>query len=684
MNKTGLTEKDGGLLLNGQPTGGKGTGDAQGTTFDNNGTGLNSTDVQSAIEEVNTKVDNIASIDADTTNYAALFGQTMATYYPDECRMIKNSFDKYVSPSSIRFIHVSDNHGANHELAAELLDCEGCHADFLADTGDLILVTLKTESQITEDDVLVTDVDGNPVITNGKLTVNSYIPIFSNTTKPSFVSLGNHDVCDSSDSVEYLWQRYNKFIASNAHINGTKTTQGFVVNKFDGKTYYSVDITKNGNSGTYKFKLIFLDPTDGLDAFPSMPYAEYNVSPSDDQIAWFIGELNQASITGATVVCFTHVAPGIPARQYQEKGWCDSITETGSSLNGFCDIVDAFINGGTKTTEFNDDVTHYNSNGNAVLDTYTLGYRRSYTVGFHRRGIFAGWFCGHLHGDSYGWIEGHDKQYQCTIDRYHPTYQHSVVITENQDGSKYKTGNFINYVKVNVDGRVDVMRLGNNELHNGQKRESFSYNAYQAGQELLDMSQWKSLVINKYVPQFVPSHDEVLFGDKVRIYFGYGSDVGESTFSLHYKVNDGEEQVTYSSPLELTVTSGTTKIEAWFKQSDQDDGAHVTRMFSVKPRVLKNSAFSSTLRINFSNTETETYTLHYKIVESSSSSLEPDWDNVEEKPSITSAPALITLTKPSSGRLYSYVKAWFVVDKNIGGSTETYIGDSIIERHATQ
>lgn len=653
MNKTGLTEKDGGLLLNGQPTGGTGTGDAQDTSFDNNGTGLDSTDVQSAIEEVNTKVDNLASsTDADTTDYAALFGQTMATYYPDECKMIKNSFDKYVSPSSIRFIHVSDNHGANHELAAELLDCEGCHADFLADTGDLVLVTLKTESQLTEDDVLVTDVDGNPVITNGEFTVNGYIPIFSNTTKPSFVSLGNHDVCDSSDSVEYLWQRYNKFIASNAHINGTKATQGFVVNKFDGKTYYSVDITKNGNSGTYKFKLIFLDPTDGLDAFPSMQYAQTNVSPSDEQIAWFIGELNQASITGATVVCFTHVAPGIPARQYQEKGWCDYITETGEGLYGFCDIADAFINGVTKTAVFKEHITHYDESGKTVIDSPSDSSitKREYSVGFHRRGIFAGWFCGHLHGDSYGWIEGHDKQYQCTIDRYHPTYQHSVIITENQDGSKYKTGNLINYVKVNVNGRVDVMRLGNNELHNGQKRVSFNYNAYQAGQELLDMSQWKGYVINKYVPQFVPSHDEVLFGDKVRIYFGYGSDVGESTFSLHYKVNDGEEQVTYSSPLELTVTSGTTKVEAWFKESGKDDGPHVTKTFKVIPRVIRSGIRSNKLRIDFNSA----VVLHYQI------------GNENEVSVNDGSTAYITLPRPETGLLTTQFKAWFTADGFVG------------------
>lgn len=649
MNKTGLTEKDGGLLLNGQPTGGEGTGDAQGTTFDNNGTGLNSTDVQSAIEEVNTKVNNIASsTDADTTNYAALFGQTMATYYPDECKMIKNSFDKYISPSSIRFIHVSDNHYSNHVLAAELLDCVGCHADFLADTGDLTLVTLKSQSQLTEDDVLVTDVDGNPIMSSGKYHVHGYEPLFNNTSKPSFVSLGNHDVCDDSHSVDFLWQRYNKFIASNAHINGTKVTQGFVVNKFEGKTYYSVDVTK----GTGLYKLIFLDPTDGLDAFPSMQYAATNVSPSDEQIAWFIGELNQASITGATVVCFTHVAPGIPARQYQEKGWCDFITETGEGLYGFCDIVDAFINGVTKTAVFKEHITHYNESGKIVIDSPSDSsfMKREYSVGFHRRGIFAGWFCGHLHGDSYGWIEGHDKQYQCTIDRYEPVYQHGTIITRSQDGSTYKTGTIINYVKVSSNGRVDVMRLGNNELHNGQKRESFSYNAFQAGQDLAILSNWKKANKNLFKPQFVPFHDEVLFGDKIKVYFGYGLSTGESTFSLHYKINDGEEQVTYSSPLEFTVTSGTTKVEAWFKESGNSDSPHVTKTFKVIPRVIRNGAYNNKLRIDINNT----VVLHYQI------------GNENEVSVSDGSIAYITLPVAEAGFLTTPFKAWFTADGFVG------------------
>ena len=333
----------------------------------------------------------------DFSDYGIIGGS-----YPDEMKVITGILDKDKNIQRLRFLHVSDSHGSNIGYADTLVDLIG--ADFLVHTGDMVLDKYSDSVADLQTKLLA-------------------------VTKPTFVTLGNHDCYQSST----LAQRFDKFISPlNTHNGITSNT----------KTYYSV------NYSTPKVKCIFLDQQDAVaDSSADMSTYIYGKMTSE-QVNWFIGELQDALTNSLHVVVFLHVAPAYIEEENDE--WFDAQPQRANDINFLCDIVDAFING----TSFN--VTH---NGSTFTGTFATS------------GKFCGWFNGHTHYDSVGTLDAHPKQHNVSIAR-------PVKNKDLNDGTyrENELGITLNYVTIDTnDRKVSVYRVGNQSTWQGTERTSFYY-----------------------------------------------------------------------------------------------------------------------------------------------------------------------------------------------------------------
>ena len=112
-------------------------------------------------------------------------------------------------------------------------------------------------------------------------------------------------------------------------------------------------------------------------------------------------------------------------------------------------MVDKFIDGGTVTFTHNE---------------------QEYAFSFVAGGHFIGWFCGHMHSDSSGWMINHPKQFSISVPR--PGWN-----SMKEDGTYRipKLGITFNYVTVDTTfQRLSIIRIGNNKTIWGTSREGFS------------------------------------------------------------------------------------------------------------------------------------------------------------------------------------------------------------------
>lgn len=322
--------------------------------------------------------------------------------FPKQMSLIKTVLDANTSSSHprLRFVHISDSHGPNIGYADSLL--ENTAADFAAHTGDAVLGQY--------------DYDGG---------FSTLISEMLACTKPFYLALGNHD-CYKSPSLE---ARFTKYIQPlNEHNGLTGNT----------KTYYSVNYTKQ----SAKFKCIFLDQADaGPWNNTDTPTGWTIVKMSDEQVVWFIQELQEAQTNGRHVLIFLHTAPDTTTNRI--FGWFDfdepAIYDTGDLI---MDIVNAFKTGGS-----------YEYKGT--------------TYSFSGNGTFVAYFCGHTHSDSYGYMAKYPNQFCCTTCR--PYAQ-----SDAGDGTFNSGYPQINYFTVDYQSRkLSLYRVGEQRTWQGTERVSF-------------------------------------------------------------------------------------------------------------------------------------------------------------------------------------------------------------------
>lgn len=250
--------------------------------------------------------------------------------------------------------------------------------------------------------------------------------------KQGYVVLGNHDVYTSTS----LQERFEKYFAPlNEHNGLTGNT----------KTYYSVDYPQE------KVKCIFLDMNDGWDDTSglSMGYFISKSKMSSEQINWFAQELINAKSNNLHVACFIHVSPDYVNYEKSPIDFYDYQVEKATNVAFLCDMIDKFIEGGTVTFTHNE---------------------QEYTFSFVAGGHFVGWFCGHMHSDTSGWMLNHPKQFSISVPR--PGWN-----SMEEDGTYRipKLGITFNYVTIDTKfQRLSILRIGNNKTIWGTPREGFS------------------------------------------------------------------------------------------------------------------------------------------------------------------------------------------------------------------
>lgn len=368
-------------------------------------------------------------------------GSDMSSYgyygqnFPEQMRVVKKMIDNNRESSypRLRFIHISDSHSADIGEANSLLANTG--ADFAVHTGD--------------------GVGGN----YGDGVTDLYDKMLA-CTKPFFFTIGNHD-CLPPEAAEgevqqtiTLAQRYTRYIEpivtkeswyEKKRINGVDVPF-YNLHHPEGKTYYAVDYTKSNA----KYKCIFLDQADGVgDVNLSSGHDNSAVifgKMTDDQVVWFIGQLQSAATNSQHVMVFLHVRPDSMKVDTLED-WCDHeslqrLTQSGNGLYTMpINIVDAFQTGSSYT--YNDTEYEFSANG-----------------------IFVGWFVGHAHCDCYGWSILKPNQ-----PIFVTTQPHSVASTEYDQNSG---GPHINYITVDYNQRkVILYRMGVDRTWQNVKRESF-------------------------------------------------------------------------------------------------------------------------------------------------------------------------------------------------------------------
>lgn len=352
----------------------------------------------------------------ESVDYATVYG-IVGTDHPGQCATIREKFDSG-NGKALRFVHISDSHGGNvgDYMGAAPEFTDKCEADFLVHTGDIV-----TDSY------------------NDDFSTHSLAKLLS-VDKPTFITLGNHDVFKSST----LQQRFEKYIYPlNAH-NGLATNT---------KTYYSVDYADSG------VKCIFLDYLDAADdssAATAMPSQLVSGAMSDAQVNWFIAQLADAAANDLHVAVFLHQAPSNIS--YPQPNWYERQTEPASNIAFLREIVYAWQNKG-RTSSLN--------------GAYNVTYNgNTYSGTFAKRGHFVGWFCGHTHYDSCGRLDGFPDQFCVCITR--PSFG-----TSANDGIVRPIGWYeylFNYVKIDSDKRcVSIIRVGSDLLSEGGSRGMFTY-----------------------------------------------------------------------------------------------------------------------------------------------------------------------------------------------------------------
>ncbi len=325
--------------------------------------------------------------------------------YPEEVnavKMLAQSASVHMS-----FVHISDSHSAENNWSYADSFTDNIGADFLVHTGDIL-----------------DDADISPKAIVGRIT---------SMQKPCYLVPGNHDYSVKSGSTTHA----NSSHFFNRFLSPTNTHNQLSISK----TYYSV--IKNG------VRSIFIDIYDDFTASISGSAMATYVKMSKGQVDWLIAELKAATAANQPVVIFTHC--GYPSSgSLAIKGWDDCCTTVGRS-NGnsgsafLLNMIDAFMDGTSYT---------FNHNGN------------NFTADFSGNGAFAGWFAGHEHSDSYGRIEGHERQWQCVTAA---TAYYKDVTIKNFNGC-------CTWVMVSPKERkVTIYRMGEQETTSGFKRDMTTY-----------------------------------------------------------------------------------------------------------------------------------------------------------------------------------------------------------------
>ena len=339
--------------------------------------------------------------------------------YPEQMAVVRNILSKNKYGSSkprLRFIHISDSHGDNIGEANSLL--ANTDADFAVHTGDGVA----------------------DKYTDG---VTSLFAKMLACEKPFFYAIGNHDCLSStSKPTVTLADRYSQYIEPIVTKSAWYGT-GITLNHPTGKTYYSVDYTKS----SAKYKCIFLDQADGVGDVDGTTGHDNSAvifgSMSNDQVVWFIEQLQSAATNSQHVMVFVHVKP---ENLNQLQNWSDHLTSQWQINAGamLMNIVAAFKNKQTYT---------YNGTD----------------YSFSANGIFVGWFVGHTHFDDYGYCKSHNDQFVFVVTK---PYEPGATQWDGNDG-----GPHINYITVDYEvRRVSLYRMGVQDTIMGTKRVAFHIN----------------------------------------------------------------------------------------------------------------------------------------------------------------------------------------------------------------
>lgn len=329
--------------------------------------------------------------------------------YPQQIKdievLLNNS--NYGFDKRFHFIHVSDNHSTDFGYADELLDL--CPALFLVNTGDMLLDTFAD--------------------LGSSKTVN----LATSTQKPCYLVLGNHDYC-KAPSKQAVFDAFMQ--PTHAH-NGVDTD----------KTYYSVDYAE------YGVKCIMLDMNDG---YADSEYANLGATTltrgnmSNEQILWFIEQLEYAKANNLHICLFMHVVPcQIDSERvisdFSDYNNCGS--PIASNLPFLADIIDAWIEG-----------TNVSFNYKSVDYNHT----------FNGKGHFVSWFFGHLHWDECGWMQDHPNQFMCGVCR--PVAGYTGFGSYDGD----KLGVHFNFYTIDTFlNSLSVYRVGQQDTVYATKRKSF-------------------------------------------------------------------------------------------------------------------------------------------------------------------------------------------------------------------
>lgn len=346
--------------------------------------------------------------------------------YPEQIDDVVNKLS-YRFNNRFHFLHLSDNHNSTYAHAEEFLDL--CPAKFLINTGDLVADKF-------------TDSKANTI-------AYSIAP-----DKPVYLVLGNHDYSHAS-SKQAVYDAFFGDAETEGTINYHNSQAGGVVAT---KSYYNADFATEG------IKCIILDMNDNQSdsGLPDLgPTAATYGAMSQEQIEWFVTQLQDAAANGLHVCVFIHALP-TREKPYVFASVVDNFLDTnyaGMNVNGLStttcyrlsfllDIVDAFING--SSVEFT-----YNS------------YEYSFT--FATAGHFVAWFAGHTHCDCAGWLTDHENQFAINVCR--PT-KDSGNSLGTYDGDRL--GVHFNYVTIDKGMMsLSVYRVGQQSTVYATERKSF-------------------------------------------------------------------------------------------------------------------------------------------------------------------------------------------------------------------